>query len=319
MTIVSLFSGAGGLDLGIIKAGHQVIWANDVDADAVATYRANIGGHIVHADIQNVKMSEIPSADAVIGGFPCQGFSVANRRRHIDDERNALYKFFYCVIRDKQPMFFIAENVKGILNLGGGGVARQIRADFESAGYVVDIHLVDMADYGVPLHRERVFFVGQRRDIADRSIFTFPSPTHSKGGLGGLEKWVSIREAIEDLPPIGDTRYDPNNYGSRYKVVERNFTAHRKTNPSNPSPTILARGNGRGGVCAIPHYNGERRLSIRESAEVQTFPKSFVFKGSMGSCYRQVGNAVPVRFAEILGQELQRVENELRNESSITI
>lgn len=308
MTIISLFSGAGGLDLGLIQAGNNVIWANDIDADAVATYKANINDHIIQADIQNVDIAKIPSADVVVGGFPCQGFSMANMKRNIDDERNILYKFFYNAIKEKQPKFFIAENVKGILSLGKGSVVKQIKADFEDAGYIVEVHKVNMADYGVPQHRERVLFVGQRKDFGADMIFNFPNPTNSKDGKNGLPRWKSIKEAIDDLPLIGNTDKDPNNYGSAYRFVARNFTAHRMTDPDKPSPTILARGNGKGGVCAIPHYNGERRLSIRESAVVQTFPRNFVFMGKMGACYRQIGNAVPVHFAKLLGLELKRLE-----------
>ena len=102
-----------------------------------------------------------------------------------------------------------------------------------------------------------------------------------------------------------------NHIYSAYKVSYRNFTGHRETDPAKPSPTILARGNGKGGVCAIPHYNGKRRLTIRESASVQTFPETFHFNGTMGSCYRQIGNAVPVRFAKLLGEELMRLEKEV--------
>jgi len=101
MLIISLFSGAGGLDLGLILAGNQVIWANDIDKDAVATYKENIGDNIVCKDIREISTNEIPDADVVVGGFPCQGFSVANRFRVLDDERNQLYKFFYNVIKAK--------------------------------------------------------------------------------------------------------------------------------------------------------------------------------------------------------------------------
>lgn len=294
--------------MGLIQAGNNVIWANDIDADAVATYKANINDHIIQADIQNIDITKVPSADVVIGGFPCQGFSMANMKRNIDDERNVLYKFFYNAIKEKQPKFFIAENVKGILSLGKGCVVKQIKADFEDAGYIVEVHKVNMADYGVPQHRERVLFIGQRKDLGTNMIFSFPNPTNSKDGKDGLPRWRSIKEAIDDLPPIGNTDKDPNNYGSAYRFVARNFTAHRVTDPAKPSPTILARGNGKGGVCAIPHYNGERRLSIRESAIVQTFPRNFVFMGKMGACYRQIGNAVPVHFAKLLGLELKRLE-----------
>jgi len=308
MTITSLFSGAGGLDLGLIQAGNTVIWANDIDKDAVETYRTNIGNHINCKDIKDVPLSEIPSSDVVVGGFPCQGFSLANLKRDVSDERNQLYLFFYSVVKDKKPKYFIAENVKGILSLGNGSIIRQIVADFDNAGYLVEVHKVNVADYGVPQHRERVIIIGQRKDIADHMLFVFPAPSHSESDVN-MKPWVSIKDALSSVPTDYNKDTDPNAYGSKYRFIERNFTAHRFTNPDRPSPTILARGNGKGGVCAIPHYNGERRLTIRESAIIQTFPFSFVFHGKMGSCYRQIGNAVPVLFAKRLGAELKRLES----------
>lgn len=310
MNIISLFSGAGGLDLGLIQAGNNIIWANDIDKDAVETYKRNIGNHIIKGDIKDINIDDIPDADVVVGGFPCQGFSMANMKRNIEDERNFLYVFFYKTILKKQPRFFIAENVKGILSLGKGSVVTQILEDFSNAGYKVEIHKVNMADYGIPQHRERVIIIGQRNDLGNEMLFHFPNPTNSKDGIG-LPKYVSIKKAIGNLPAPGDLSKDPNNFGSKYKFIQRDFTAHRITDPDKPSPTILARGNGKGGVCAIPHYNGERRLTIRESAIIQTFPKKFIFVGNMGSCYRQIGNAVPVRFGKILGEELVRIENNL--------
>lgn len=315
MRIISLFSGAGGLDLGLIQAGHRIIWAIDIDKDAVATYRENIGDDIICGDIKDILPQELPDADVVVGGFPCQGFSQANRLRTVDDERNQLYKFFYNIIKEKQPKFFIAENVKGILSLGKGEFIKKIVADFETAGYQVLVRLVNMADYGVPQTRQRVIMVGQRRDVGDKFIFRFPSPTHSK--TGPLPRWISIREAIDHFPDP-DTENDVvNHVYSAYKVEYRNFTGHRQTKPDMPSPTILARGNGKGGVCAIPHYNGKRRLSIRESATIQTFPEDFHFVGAMNSCYRQIGNAVPVKFAKLLGDELKRIEIETEKEETL--
>lgn len=310
MKIVSLFSGAGGLDLGLIQAGNKVIWANDIDANAVETYKNNIGNHIICEDIKNVNIEEIPDADVVVGGFPCQGFSMANRFRVLDDDRNQLYKFFYEVIKIKQPKFFIAENVKGILSLGKGETIKQIIADFEDAGYITDLHLVNMADYGVPETRQRVIIIGQRKDVGKDMKYRFPQVTHSKDGKNGMIKWISIREAIDHFPDPDEPNEILNHDYSKYKVEYRNYTAHRQTDPDKPSPTILARGNGGGGVCAIPHYNGKRRLTVRESASVQTFPENFQFYGVRGSCYRQIGNAVPVLFAKLLGEELIRLEKE---------
>ncbi len=310
MKIVSLFSGAGGLDLGLLQAGNTIIWANDIDKNAVETYRNNIGNRIVLDDIKNIDIAGIPEGDVVVGGFPCQGFSQANRFRLLDDERNQLYRFFYEVIKEKQPYFFIAENVKGILSLGNGEAIKQIIADFEEAGYYTDLHLVNMADYGVPETRQRVIIIGQRRSLGKKILFRFPLPTHDKNGQNGLKKWVSIREAIGHFPDP-DTPNDVLNHEySKYKVEYRDYTAHRQTDPDKPSPTILARGNGGGGVCAIPHYNGIRRLTVRESASIQTFPENFEFYGTKGACYRQIGNAVPVMFANILGDELMRIERD---------
>lgn len=308
MKILSLFSGAGGLDLGMLQAGHEILWANDIDLDAAETYKNNIGDHIVCDDIKNIDIGTLPDANVVIGGFPCQGFSLANMQRNIADERNQLYKFFYNTIKIKQPEFFIAENVKGILSLGKGEIIKYIISDFEKAGYLVKTNLVNMADYGVPQTRQRVIIIGQRKDIADKIIFCFPKPTHSNKS-GFLYPWVTIKQALDKYPDPDKENQYMNHVYSSYKVEYRNFTGHRKTDPDKPSPTILARGNGKGGVCAIPHYNGVRRLTIRESAAIQTFPDDFVFYGAMNSCYRQIGNAVPVKFSKMLGDELMQIEN----------
>ena len=306
MKIVSLFSGAGGLDLGLVQSGHSIIWAMDIDKDAVTTYQNNIGNHIHLGDITKIDMNTLPDCDVIVGGFPCQGFSIANLKRAIDDERNLLYKSFYQAIKAKRPNFFVAENVKGILSLGKGTVIAQIIEDFQQAGYKISVNLVNMADYGVPQTRQRVIFLGQRNDISDNMVISIPPKTHSKDGIQ-LPKWVSIQEAISHFPEPEEVNDFPNHVCSNYKVITRNFTGHRVTDPLKPCPTILARGNGGGGVVAIPHYNGKRRLTIRESASIQTFPDYFVFYGAMNSCYRQIGNAVPVHFAKLLGETLSRI------------
>ena len=309
MKVISLFSGAGGLDFGLFLAGNKIIWANDIDKDAVLTYRRNIGEHIVQGDIAELDLESIPYADVVVGGFPCQGFSQANLKRSINDDRNGLYRYFCRVVELKRPKFFIAENVKGILSLGGGSVIEQIVSDFRKLGYITTVTAVNMADYGVPQTRQRVIVIGQDMEVDSYMRFHFPKRTHSRDGIR-LPKWVSIEEAIGHFPNPDLPNDILNHNYSAYKVEYRNFTGHRETDAYKPSPTILARGNGKGGVCAIPHYNGLRRLTIRESASIQTFPENYFFIGSMNSCYRQVGNAVPVRFAILLGEELRRLEFE---------
>ncbi len=307
MKIVSLFSGAGGLDLGLKIAGHNIVWANDIAKDAVETYKRNIGNYIICEDIKNIEIEQIPNADVVVGGFPCQGFSVANLKRNIFDERNLLYKYFYEIVKFKQPKYFIAENVKGILSLDKGNIVKQIEKDFIEAGYMISVKLVQMADYGVPQNRQRVFFIGNRCDLSLSKCLHIPQCTHSADGKK-LPKWISIKEALNKYPEPNEPNSYYNHVASAYKIKVKNFTGHRVTVEDKPCPTILARGNGGGGVVAIPHYNGLRRLTVRESAAIQTFPDDFYFIGKLNSCYRQIGNAVPVLFAQKLGNELLKLE-----------
>jgi DNA (cytosine-5)-methyltransferase 1 len=175
------------------------------------------------------------------------------------------------------------------------------------AGYKVKKQLFNVADYGVPQSRWRVIIAGVRNDIALEADYFYPTQTHSipkKTNSNNLKPWISISEALKDIPEPDECHDLPNHIYSKYKVTNRNFTGHRNTDPSKPSPTILARGNGKGGVCAIQHPLNHRRMSVREQATIQTFPLSFEFMGSMNSCYRQVGNAVPVLFAKHLGAML---------------
>ncbi len=312
MKVVSLFSGAGGLDLGLIKAGHEIVWANDIDSDAVATYSKNIGPHIVEGPIEDIPSHFLPQCDVVVGGFPCQGFSQANLLRFESDDRNRLYLEFKRIIRDKQPKFFLAENVRGILSLAKGNAIKTIEADFAKCGYRIQKRLFNLADFGIPQSRWRVIIAGTRSDLPSSLDFPFPEPTHSapsKRNGANYKPWVSIGSALKAIPEPNEDHKLKNHICSQYKVTNRNFTGHRRTDPDKPSPTILARGNGKGGVCAIQHPKNHRRMSIRESASIQTFPINFEFHGSMNSCYRQVGNAVPVAFGLKLGQSLSRIES----------
>ena len=249
MKIASLFSGAGGLDLGLMRAGHEIVWANDFDADCAATYRKNISAHMVLGDICDVASDAIPDADVFVGGFPCQGFSQANMLRFEADPRNTLYKQFRRIIRDKRPLYFLAENVRGILSLGGGQAIERIKSDFAAAGYRLQVRLFNVADYGVPQMRQRVIIAGTRADLDPACDFEFPAPTHCKPSLcakKGLLPWVTIRDALEGMPDPDGAHNLPNHIYSLYKVTNRNFTGHRWTDPNKPSPTILARGNGFG-------------------------------------------------------------------------
>lgn len=308
MKVVSLFSGAGGLDLGFVMAGHEIIWANDLYEDAVETYRHNIGDHIVCEDISKIDENDIPDCDIVIGGFPCQGFSVANTKRHEDDERNELYKQLVRVIKAKKPKFFLAENVKGLTNLAKGKVFEMILEDFESMGYVVKHRILNAADYGVPQTRQRVIIIGVRNDIDFE--YEYPEPTHDKDGKGGLPKWVSVGEAMSVIADPDQPNNLPNHEYSKYKLNFNGYLGHRQLDPDKPAPTVTARGDNKGGVVILPHPNGTRRMSCRELAAVQSFPLDYEFSGNRSSVYRQIGNAVPPLLGFAVANAFNRYEGQ---------
>ena len=213
-SVVGLFSGCGGLDLGFKHAGFDILWANDFNADSVKTYARNIGDHIVLGDITKIPSKEIPSNfDVLLGGFPCQGFSVANTKRSMKDERNYLYLEMLRILKDKKPKFFVAENVKGLLSLEKGNVIEMILRDFENIGYKVDYRLLMASDYGIPQHRERVFIIGNR--IGKEN--PFPKYSHGlKNDLFNpiLEPYVSTKEVLEHLANVR-TRDKPFKLGNK--------------------------------------------------------------------------------------------------------
>lgn len=199
-SVVSLFSGAGGMDLGFINSGFEIVWANDFFREAVETYRHNIGKHIYYGDITKISSEVIPdNPDVVIGGFPCQGFSVANTKRSMEDKRNFLYKEMLRIIKDKKPKIFVAENVKGILSMEKGKVFEMIKEDFRELGYYVDHRVLNAAEYGVPQVRERVVIIGS---LLSSEIF-FPTKTHYVGeSILGLRPAVTTEQAIGHLANV---------------------------------------------------------------------------------------------------------------------
>ena len=239
LKIISLFAGAGGMDLGFKNAGFDIMWANDFDPDSVKTYRRNFGDHIVLGDIEKIRTNHMPdNPDVVIGGFPCQGFSIANLGRSVDDSRNKLYKQMLRVIRVKKPKYFVAENVAGILTLGKGAVIQKIIKDFKSIGYKVDYKLLNAADYGVPQARRRVFIIGNRLDLDN----PYPKQSHQtpstkKTLFSDLhEKQITTKDAIGFLSKapltnkvfysknrvihnhVGDTNVHDEFWGRKYPV-----------------------------------------------------------------------------------------------------
>lgn len=197
-TLVSLFAGCGGLDLGFSFAEFKLLWANDFCKNAVVTYKKNIGDHIVLGDITKIPSTEIPdSFDVLVGGFPCQGFSVANTKRNMQDQRNFLYKELLRVIADKKPKVFLAENVKGLLSMEGGKVFEMILNDFSLLGYNVSYRVLKASDFGVPQNRERVIIMGNRIGVENLfPIATHSNPKEIEKGQDALLPHVAVKDVI---------------------------------------------------------------------------------------------------------------------------
>lgn len=297
--MISLFSGCGGLDLGFLKSGFEIVFANDIDKDACETYRKNIGEHIVCRDIYNIQASEIPDADILIGGFPCLGFTIANgKRRDIDSKYNTLYLEYARILKEKQPKYFLVENVAGIQS---GAVFREnfyrkIIPTFENCGYVVKHTMLNALDFGVAQSRKRVIIVGKRLDIENE--IDFPNPI--------CQAPKTLREAIGDLPHDFDSSI-PNHTGSGHKIKINGYVGNRVLFWDKPSPTITGRGSRGGGAVIHPHPNLHRRLSVRECARLQSFDDNFIFYGSNGATYAQIGNAVPPLMSYYIAQEFKKV------------
>ena len=297
--VVSLFCGAGGLDLGFEQAGFEILWSNDIDPDACSTHRLWSKATVVCKDVKNLNPNEIPVCDVVIGGFPCQGFSHAHIRK-VDDERNVLYKFFVKVISERKPKVFVAENVKGILTLDKGRVIMTILYDFTLAGYKVTANLVNAADYGVPQDRERVFLIGFRNDFPTN--WRFPAPSLKK---------VTIREALKNVPSPLPEEICQAAYSSMFKSRNRRrgwddqsytIPAMAKQTPLHPSSPRMIKISENQWIFGV---GKTRRLSWKEAAAIQTFPLDMEFIGNLTSIYRQIGNAVPVKLAKVIALSIK--------------
>lgn len=300
-TAVSLFCGAGGLDLGFDHAGYKTIWANDLDKDACKTHRNWSKTNVVCGDISKVDYSTIPVSDVMLGGFPCQGFSLSGPRK-IDDSRNVLYKHYVKLVKQNKPMAFIGENVKGLLTMGGGKIIDAIIADFSDCGYDVYYKLVNAKNFGVPQDRERVIIIGFRKDL---NVVGFEIPASSG-------KTMTLREAIGGMPEAKPDDICDDPYSSRY------MSRNRKRNWDDVSYTIPAMAKQVALWPGSPDMEKidrdcwqfgstglTRRLSWREAAAIQTFPTDLEFYGDLTSIYKQIGNAVPVALAEYVANYIR--------------
>jgi DNA (cytosine-5)-methyltransferase 1 len=323
MKIVSLFAGAGGLDKGFDMAGFKTIWANEYDQDIWQTFEANFPETILdRRSIVDVPSSEIPDCDGIIGGPPCQSWSEAGALRGINDHRGQLFFEFMRILRDKQPKFFLAENVSGMLAQRHSEALSYIKQLFIDSGYNLSFTLLNAVNYGVPQDRKRVFFVGIRKDL-DFS-FKFPQPLKNKRFLQDvifdLQDTVLPAQAKNytngDKCAIANHEYMIGGFSSIYMSRNRvrswqepSFTIqaggrHAPIHPQAPKMKLIEP-NKRIFIPEKEHLY--RRLSIRECARIQTFPDSHIFYYSnLMAGYKMVGNAVPCNLAYCLATSIKQ-------------
>ncbi len=324
-TIIALFSGCGGLDLGFRKAGFNVLWANEYDKDIWSTYEHNHPDtFLARRDIKKIASEEIPDCVGIIGGPPCQSWSEGGTQRGIDDDRGRLFLEYVRILKDKQPRFFLAENVSGMLHKKHDSALRNIISAFEEAGYFVSFKLLNAMYYQVPQDRKRVIFVGYHVDLNKRFDFDSLVPGFCV---------PTLRDAIWDLresaiPALANNKtraeaclvpnheYMVGGFSSIY------MSRNRVRSWNEPSFTIQAGGRH---APIHPHANkmihvGKdkwifdpnspqpyQRLSVRECARIQTFPDNFIFYYErLADGYKMIGNAVPINLSYALAQVIHK-------------
>jgi len=336
--IISLFSGAGGLDKGFELAGFDVKWANEYDKTIWDTHRYNFSKtNLDTRSIRDISSKEIPDCIGIIGGPPCQSWSEAGALRGINDSRGQLFYEFIRILNDKKPLFFLAENVSGMLATRHNESLNNIKKLFKDSGYNLSFKLLNAVNYNVPQDRKRVFFIGFRNDLNIK--FEFPK---------SFDEIITLEKAIGDLKnsalPATDKNYTNKNcfipnheymtggfstiYMSRNRVRswdEPSFTIqaggrHAPIHPQAPKMKFIEQDK-REFVKGKEHLY--RRLSIRECARIQTFPDDFKFiYDNLSDGYKMVGNAVPVNMAYLLANKIMKELSQIdkkKNETNLCL
>lgn len=323
MKIISLFSGAGGMDLGFKKAGFQVIWANEFDKKIWETYRCNHPDtYLDTRSIRDIPLTDIPDGIVgIIGGPPCQSWSLAGEMRGINDERGQLFFEYLRILKGKKPYFFVLENVPGILSATHKKTFLNIMKLFEECNYKVSYDILNAHDYNVPQLRKRVIVIGYRKDLNKKFDFDKVVKSPYKPVL---------KDAISDLPePVAalpKNHANPDLLIPNHEYMTGGFSSiylsrNRKKNWNEPSFTIQASGRhaplhpASSPMIKIDkdHWTFDiyspypyRRLSVRECARIQTFPDDFIFFYKfVNDGYKMVGNAVPVNLAYAIAKAIK--------------
>lgn len=314
--IISLFSCCGGMDLGFeggfsvfgqeySENPFEVVFASDISKPTTKTYNHNFSHQSHNIDINNLDVNDLPEADIVIGGFPCQPFSHAGRRDGFSDTRGQLYLQMKRVIDHVRPKMFIAENVDGLRTKKHGTdttALEQVVEDFKSSGYEVVYKVMKAVDYGVPQTRVRIIIIGKRADL--KGEIYYPEPTHGNDILSGLKPYRTTYDAIDDLWDKLDTGIVPNHMSKDYSNAKFYPGSKSQGNAmapkDKPAQTVRAEAHGN----QYAHYRvpegadpadmtAWRRMTVRECARLQSFPDTFELPVAQSEAHKQVGNAVP--------------------------
>lgn len=311
VSVVSLFSGCGGLDLGLLGGfrylGDQfdplpfrIKAAYDNDTRAMETYRLNIGDHCRECDLSTVDISTLPKADLMLGGFPCQDFSSCGPKQGFDGKRGLLYKVLAEYMKVHQPKVVIGENVPHLARMNEGEYLKTIAEDFAAEGYRVQVWFLYCPNYGLPQHRQCVFIVCTRNDLPGQP--EEPPMTH-------FMHYRFIEDALDDLKGVTDEAV-PNQ--------RQYFVATKATAGAGQGDQTSMKGKFAYAVRANPkarvhfHYDLPRRLTVRECARLQSFPDEFVFPHSTSHGMSNIGNAVPPIVAHAVGKQLAAYFHQLR-------
>ena len=333
MRLISLFSGAGGLDLGFEKAGFKTIMANEYDKKICPTFRANFpSGNLIEGDIRNITSEMFPEAVCgIIGGPPCQSWSEGGALRGIEDARGQLFYEYIRILKDKQPFFFVAENVSGMLASRHSQAVRNFMRLFDEAGYDVNMKLLNANDYGVAEDRERIFYIGFRKDLGIHD-FEYPKPLKKKPVLKDVI-WDLKDNAIpakEKNKANGDKCIVPNHEYFTGNFSPIFMSRNRVRSWDEPGYTVQASGR----QCQLhpqapkmvkvsankqEFVKGKeylyRRMTVREVARVQSFPDSFKFVyDDVNYGYKMIGNAVPVELAYHVAKQIKQTLGEHLNQ-----
>lgn len=326
LVALSLFSGGGGLDLGFSAAGYNICCSSDIDTFSCDTLELNAGknfykhAYSIPTDIRDISADSLLSKsnvdkseiDIVLGGPPCQAFSIFGKRKGLEDPRGNLVWEYLRIIKEVEPKAFVFENVAGLMSIHDGKLFDEIKKELSLNGlYTVSTHRYQVADFGVPQFRDRIFFIGAKSGIAVPPM----TPTH--GDSPCSRPFRTVREALRNLPSPGIDSVVPNHVGRVHspRIVERyeNLvfgerdpkTRINKLHPERPSFTIIV-GSDKGGGKGHVHPFFPREVTPRESARMQTFPDWWRFSGKGRHVIRQVGNAVPPLFAAVLAEHIRQ-------------